>query len=149
MPDLDLAALEADPKVIWTEDVLRFGDTDLNGHVNNAVFATMAESGRVNLFRKTFGIWASAQRDTYFVIVKLAIEFRSELHYPGRVRTGTWVTRLGRSSIGLAQAICGDRQVAATAEAVCVLMSAAERRPTPFPPDMREAAEELLRPEPG
>jgi acyl-CoA thioester hydrolase len=43
--------LEDDPRVVWTSDVIRFGDTDAYGHVNNAVFATFCESGRVHLFR--------------------------------------------------------------------------------------------------
>ena len=51
---MDLNDLLADPRVVWTEDVLRFGDTDANGHINNALFATLCESGRVNLFRTRF-----------------------------------------------------------------------------------------------
>ena len=43
---MDLNDLLADPRVVWTEDVLRFGDTDANGHINNALFATLCESGR-------------------------------------------------------------------------------------------------------
>src|SRR3954471_16180972 len=90
-----LDALRADPRVAWSEDVLRFGDTDMNGHVNNAVFAVLAESGRVNLFRTQLG--EDEREGCYFVIARLLIEFKAELHYPGRVSTGTWIRHLGRT----------------------------------------------------
>ena len=32
-----------------TRDKLRYGDTDRQGHVNNAVFATFLETGRVDM----------------------------------------------------------------------------------------------------
>jgi acyl-CoA thioesterase FadM len=32
---------------IWTYDKLRYNDTDRQGHVNNAIFATFFETGRV------------------------------------------------------------------------------------------------------
>jgi acyl-CoA thioester hydrolase len=142
-PDPDLAALGADPRVHWVEDVLRFCDTDLNGHVNNSVFSVMCESGRVALFRDAFG--ATRPADTFFVIARLAIDFRTELHYPGTIRTGTWVKTLGRSSMGLAQVILSQGSLAATAEAVCVSMDSATRRPVPFDDATRAAAEALLR----
>jgi acyl-CoA thioester hydrolase len=34
----------------WARDVLRYADTDRQGHVNNAVFATFLESGRVRVW---------------------------------------------------------------------------------------------------
>ncbi len=140
----DLAALHADPRVTWTEDVIRFGDTDMNGHVNNATFSVLAESGRVHLFQSAFGDTRPA--GTYFVIAKLTIEFKTELHYPGRVRSGTWIRHVGRSSIGIGQVILGpDGSPAATSDAVCVLMDRATRRSTPFDSATRAAAEALLR----
>ncbi|NNM70987.1 acyl-CoA thioesterase [Enterovirga sp. DB1703] len=120
----------------------------MNGHVNNAVFAAMAESGRVNLFRTRLG--DDERGETFWVIAKLTIEFKSELYYPGRVRTGTWIRHLGRSSLGLAQIIeRDDGGVAATAEAVCVQMSRATRRPEPFSDARRRLANELLRSDPS
>ena len=128
----------------WVSDVLRFCDTDMNGHVNNATFAVLCESGRVNLFRGAFGPTRPAE--SFWVIAKLTIEFKAELHYPGTVRTGTWVSALGRSSMGLAQAILApDGRLAATAEAVCVSMDGPSRRPAPFDDATRAVAERMLR----
>jgi acyl-CoA thioester hydrolase len=135
-----------DPRVVWTEDVLRFRDTDKNGHINNSVFAVLCESGRVNLFGLKLD--PMLEPGTFFVVARLVIDFRAELHYPGRVTTATWVNRLGRSSMGLRQAIVSDGSVAADSEAVCVLMDAATRRATPFPDAMRRMAQDMLRPDP-
>lgn len=132
----------ADPRVVWTSDILRFGDTDAIGHVNNSVFAVLCESGRVRLFREKLN--PTLETGQYFVIARLAIDFRAELHYPGAVRTGTWITRIGRSSLGLRQVILDGEQVAGEAEGVCVLMDLATRRPTSFPDATRHAAEALL-----
>jgi acyl-CoA thioester hydrolase len=142
--DAALAAIMADPRVIWSDDVIRYADIDANNHVNNTVFSVFCESGRVNLFRVKFG---AGLRDThYFVIAKLTIEYHGELRYPGTVRTGTWLTRLGRTSIGLGQVLLdGDGRLAATSDCVSVGMGVATRRPEPFGPELRHVAENMLR----
>ncbi len=139
---MQLPDLLADPRVVWTDDILRFGDTDAIGHVNNSVFSVMCESGRVRLFREKLN--PTLMQGQYFVIARLAIDFRAELHYPGQVRTGTWLTRIGRSSLALRQAILSGEALAGEAEGVCVLMERATRRPTSFPDETRRAAEALL-----
>lgn len=140
--DTDAAAL-SDPRVLWTEDILRFADTDAIGHINNTTFSVLCESGRVHLL--TTRINPTLPAGVFFVIARLAIEFRAELHYPGAARTGTWITRIGRSSLAFEQIIVSNGHVAATSEAVCVLMDAATRRPTAFPDETRRALEALLR----
>lgn len=143
--EVDAAALAADPRVTWVDDVLRFGDTDLNGHVNNATFSVLAESGRVTMFRTRLGR-DDTDPERFWVIAKLTIEFRQELHYPGRVRTATWLARVGRTSLGISQAIfTADGALAATAEAVCVSMARATRRPTELTAEMRGLADALVR----
>jgi acyl-CoA thioester hydrolase len=139
------AALTDDPRVLWTEDVLRFGDTDAIGHINNTVFSVLCESGRVHLFRSKLN--PTLDPGQYFVIARLAIDFRAELHYPGRVSTGTWIERLGRTSLTVRQAILAEDAVAGEAEGVCVLIDGASRRPAPLPDATRRVAESLLRPE--
>lgn len=142
--DAALAAIMADPRVVWSEDVIRYADIDANNHVNNTVFSVFCESGRVNLFRVKFG--AELRKTHYFVIAKLTIEYHGELRYPGTVKTGTWLTRLGRTSIGLGQVLLdADGRVAATSDCVSVGMGASTRRPEPFGEDLRRVAEDMLR----
>lgn len=137
--------LEGDPRVVWTSDVLRFADTDALGHVNNSTFSVMCESGRVGLFNTRLD--PTLPPGAFFVIARLVIDFRSELHYPGGVRTGTWPVKLGRSSLTLQQALFSNGRLAATAESVCVLMEGRSRRPIPLPDATRAVLEGMLRPE--
>ncbi len=144
LPDPDLAELRQDSRVVWTEDLLRFNDTDLNGHVNNAVFATICETGRVTILHDRLG--AVLRTGGFFVVVRLAIEFRAELHYPGRVRCGTWIADVGRSSVTFRQALlAADGRLAATSEAVTVAMEAATRRPRPLDDETRAMIVPLVR----
>jgi acyl-CoA thioester hydrolase len=134
-------------EVHWTDDVLRFRDTDANGHVNNTVFSVLFESGRVDLIRGR--LTPHLGPDTFFVIARLAVDFRAELHYPGAVRTASWIEALGRTSVRFGQEILCEGAVAARAESTCVLLDRATRRPTPIEGAARTAAEALLRPSAG
>lgn len=143
-PEIERAVLAADERVVWTEDVLRFGDTDANGHINNAAFAVFCESGRVNYFetmlRRALGPGGS------IVVAGLAIDFRAELFYPGRVRSGTWIRHVGRTSVGFGQALFDDAdRLVATAEAVTVCLDGATRRPAEHPPSLLNVLRRMVR----
>jgi len=142
MPDLD--DLKLDSRVHWADDILRFRDTDALGHINNATFSILCESGRVGYFARW--LTPSLRPGTFFVLVRIEIDFRAELHYPGAVRTGTWLSKLGRSSMSFGQAIVSAERVAADATSICVLMDGSTRRATPFMDETRAIAERLLRP---
>ena len=110
---------------------LRFGDTDQQGHINNAAYATFFESGRVEfLYDADSGL---PPQGTQFVIAELTIRFRDELTFPGLVTVASGVSRLGRSSIGLSQALFSGEHLVATADSVIVLTDLATRRSTPLP----------------
>jgi acyl-CoA thioester hydrolase len=127
---------------IWTYDKLRYADTDRQGHVNNAVFATFCESGRVMfLYDEKLNL---AGPDANFVVVRLELDFRLELFYPGRVDIGTRVLGIGRTSFRLGQGIFNGETCAATAETVLVQMDAATRKAKALTPQLRACLEERL-----
>lgn len=143
--ELDVSALDADPRVIWSEDVLRFRDTDANGHVNNSVFSVFCESGRVHHLHEV--LKARGLPGIFFVVARLAIDFRAELHYPGRVRCGTWIPAVGRTSISYRQALLdGSGTLVASADATVVHMDLATRRPRPIGDDLRARIGPMVRP---
>jgi len=86
-------------------DKLRYGDTDRQGHVNNAVFATLFETGRVGVFHE--GEAPLVMKGFSFVIARIVIDYRAELFWPGRVEIGTGVKKVGNSSDVLAGAVSG------------------------------------------
>ena len=71
---------------------------------------------------------------TAFVIARLAIDFKSELNWPGTAEVGTRVRRIGTSSMTLEQAIYQNGVCAAMAETVIVAMDETTRRSCPLSP---------------
>jgi acyl-CoA thioester hydrolase len=125
----------------WTYDKLRYADTDRQGHVNNAVYATFCETGRVTFLYDPNDPLAPA--GTEFVVVRLTLDFRAELHYPGKVEIGTRLLSVGRSSFRVGQGIFKDATCHATAESVVVLLDGTSRRATALPDRLRERLQSL------
>ncbi|MGY6569519.1 MAG: acyl-CoA thioesterase [Salinarimonas sp.] len=138
----DWQALIADERVLVTRDILRYNDMDDNGHLNNSVFTVLCESGRVHYFRAR--VTPHLPDHTFFVIARIAIDFKAEAFYPGEALTATWLEHLGRSSLRVRQKIISADKLVAEAEGVCVVMDQATRRPFPIPDATRAALEPLL-----
>lgn len=114
----------------WTMDTIRFADTDKLGHVNNAAFSTFLESGRVHFLLDPAK--PLNQPGTSFVIAKLILEFKAEMHWPGQAHIGTRCKSIGRSSFVLEQVILQNDTVAALAETVMVMFDETTRKSTPL-----------------
>jgi len=115
-------------------DVVRYGDLDPQGHVNNAMFSTYFESGRVAMFRaRDLGIGGPS---AVFALVRQEIDFLRELHWQDRIVIGSAVVALGRTSFTLTQAIFKDDDCAATGRAVMVTLDATTRKPRPLPEEI-------------
>jgi len=135
-----LRLLEAYPS--RTSADIRYSDLDRQGHVNNAVFATFSEIGRVAFMYDPAHPLASEGRS--FVIARLLIDFRAELFWPGTVEIGTGVVKVGRSSFSLAQGIFNEGRLVATAEATIVMVDKETRRSTPLPPATVDVLKSLM-----
>jgi acyl-CoA thioester hydrolase len=118
-------------------DKVRYADTDRQGHVNNALFATFLETARVELFYDRRSPLASDGAE--FVIAHLRLDFLHEIQWPGSVEIGTAVTRLGNSSVTLSQAIFQEERCVAEAEAVVVHIDTKTRKAQPLPEAARHA----------
>ena len=112
-------------------EIIRFGDLDPQGHVNQAVFLTYFESGRVAMFRNP-DLSIGVPGITY-VMVRMEVDYIKELHWPGSLEIGTGVAQFGRSSFKVAQAIFRDGACAAMGRATLVCMDLQTRRATPLP----------------
>lgn len=128
-----------------THDKLRYADTDRQGHVNNAVFSTLFETGRVELLYDPAGPLHAP--DGAFVIARLVIDFSDEIRWPGSVDVATRVASLGRSSIRLEQALFQDGRHVASAESVIVHVDQGDRRSRPLPPSSVAALEACRAPD--
>ena len=128
------AAVAADYR-FWTEEKLRNTDTDKQGHVNNGVMSSFFEAGRIELLAAPE--IAAIRAATSIVVVRMLINFKKELFFPGKVRVGTRVAKVGRTSIECLQVIYAANGEVASAEATCVLLDRATRKPTPVPEQLR------------
>lgn len=125
-----------------TRDKLRYGDTDRQGHVNNAVFATFLETGRVDALMR--GDADLMGENGAFVLARLVIDYRQELLWPGEVDIGTRVLSIGRSSLRLDHAVFAKGQCMATGESVVVLTDITTRRSRPFSEAARAYLEQKI-----
>ncbi len=78
-----------------TEIRVRFSDTDMNGHVNNAVYASYMEESRVEFFRDV-----CPDELLNVILASLHINYRAQMRLPHhqRVVVTTWISRIGNSS---------------------------------------------------
>jgi acyl-CoA thioester hydrolase len=111
-------------------DNVRFADLDPNHHVNNAVYATYFETGRVSLMKdRSYGL---EQPGLAWIMVRLDIHFRAELRWPGTIEMGLGVSKFGRTSVTFDQVVFSDGRCVASAQSVSVLIDENTRKPTPL-----------------
>ena len=115
-------------------DNVRFADMDINQHVNNASYASYFETSRVTLMKDA----ANGLQPPGFgwVMVRLDINFRAELHWPGTIDLGLGVAKIGRTSVSFDQVVFSEGKCVASAQSVSVLLDEATRRPTALTPEI-------------
>jgi len=111
-------------------DNVRFADLDPTQHVNNAVYATYFETGRVTLVKdRSFGLTPPGLG---WMLVRLDIHFRAELRWPGSIEMGLGVAKFGRTSLTFDQVVFSEGKCVASAQSVTVLIDECARKPTPL-----------------
>ncbi len=120
MNPVSLLPLEGFP--LKSYDKLRYADTDRQGHVNNAVFATFLETGRVEMLYRNKNQLITPNHS--FVIASLHLDLLAEIKWPGTVEIGTSVVQVGNSSIKLYQQLFQSGVVVAKASSVLVQVNA-------------------------
>lgn len=125
----------------FTPVTLRFGDTDGMGHINNAVYATLFESGRFAFFGG--GFEQAKQTGRTFTLAKLSMNFVVELYFPGTVEVGSRFISVGKSSLGIGHAVFQGDKCHAVADSIIVLIDAEGRGSTPLTDDILQVVEEL------
>ena len=128
------ARLDATPRLedfpYRLTDNVRFADLDPNQHVNNAVYATYFETGRVTLMKdRSYGLTFEGLA---WILVRLDIHFRAELRWPGTIEMGLGVAKLGRTSVTFDQVVFSEGKCVASAQSFSVLIDETTRKPTPL-----------------
>ena len=124
-------------------DNVRFADLDPNQHVNNAVYATYFETGRVTLMKdRSYGLMPDGLG---WIMVRIDIHFRAELHWPGRIELGLGVVKFGRTSVSFDQVVFSEGKCVASARAITVLIEEATRKPTVLTDEIRAKFQRWIR----
>ena len=114
----------------------RFGDMDIQGHLNNVALAGLYEEARVRFVSTIFQIHdrPDGQRP---VLAEARIRYLAEGRYPGRLTAACGMLHIGRTSYHIGQAMFQDRRCIGTADIVIVWTAAG--RPVPIPEIFRAA----------
>jgi acyl-CoA thioester hydrolase len=124
-------------------DNVRFADLDPNQHVNNAVYATYFETGRVTLMKdRSHGLTPDGLG---WVMVRLDMHFRAELRWPGTIEMGLGLTKFGRTSVTFDQVVFSEGRCVASAQSVSVLINETLRKPVPLTAEIVAAFQPWLR----
>lgn len=73
-----------------------------------------------------------------WIMVRLDIHFRAELHWPGQIELGLGLVKFGRTSTTFDQVVFSEGRCVASAKAVTVMIDEATRRPTPLPAEVKQ-----------
>lgn len=117
---------------------LRFNDTDMFGHVNNAVFATWVEIARIAFMR---GLQPPSGD---LILARLELDFLRQILFGARVEVHTGVARIGRTSVTLDQRVMVEDEPAARVGSVVVLYDYDAQRSRPVSDAYRAALEPYL-----
>ena len=116
-------------------DNVRFADLDPNQHVNNAVYATYFETGRVSLMKvRSYGLLPPG---VTWTMVRLDMHFRAELRWPGTIEMGLGLVKFGRTSVTFDQVVFSEGKCVASAQSYSVLLDEATRKPKVLTPEIK------------
>lgn len=127
---------------VVTEIVVRWGDMDALGHVNNIVYLQYFETARINYHERVGIRPPSAGSGADGVILAAnSCRYKVPVTYPDTLAVGARIAALGEDSFLMEYAAVSRRlgRVAAEGDALVVLYDFSTRRRIPISADLRSA----------
>ena len=125
-------------KIFSTNIDVRFRDLDAMGHVNNSVFFTYFEQGRIDFSHKVFQM--SDISDFRFIMAHIRCDFLIPVKLGHRLTLKIWVNSIGEKSFGYGYELVNhsdESVVFATGESIQVCYDYTENRSIPVPGEMK------------
>ena len=123
----------------------RYRDLDSNLHINNGVFASLLEEGRVRFHRASDFGGVSAEFGLTSMVVSVGIEYLGQSHFPAPLEMHVAAARIGKSSYDLCQLVMQEGDTVAFAQVTLVCVK--DDKPYVIPDSHRELAKPwMLRP---
>jgi acyl-CoA thioester hydrolase len=143
MPKPDPTLLDPARYPFSCEIETRFGDLDVNLHVNNVALAQICEEGRVR-FHRASG-YHSAVAGMTSMTASFAIEYLGQAFHPDPLEVHVAAERLGNTSYSLVQLLQQAGRAVAFSRSALVVMK--EEQPVPIPEAFRDSVRPwMLRP---
>jgi len=111
----------------WSKVTIRYADEDRMGHVNNSAYGIWIEVARATL-NASYLLDVPDWFDT--VLASVTINYHKETRFPGEVRVGARLLRIGNSSFRSGYGVFRDDVCLATAECVNVFFDTRSRTST-------------------
>jgi len=111
----------------WEIVTIRYADEDRMGHVNNAAYASWIEVARISLIAQ-YLLSGPDWLDT--VLASVTINYLKETRFPGEVRVGARLLRIGNRSFRSGYGVFRDDECLATAECANVFFDMRSRTST-------------------
>jgi len=128
---------------LWRQDIIRFADLDVLGHVNNVAYMVYFETGRVAFLDKLGRPPSDREHGPTFVLAHIAAVYIEELYYPGTVEIGTAVRHVGTSSFHLGHGIFFDGVCKAIAMSIMVQVQGRPLKAVPLTDDQKARVQSI------
>jgi len=117
---------------------MRWADTDIYGHMNNAVHYLLFDTA-VQAFLMREGLLDLGRSETVFLVVSSGCTYFDEITFGDRIEAGLRISRLGRSSITYDISLFRDAaaSAAATGQFTHVNVDRGTRRPVEIAEEAR------------
>ncbi|HZR37218.1 MAG TPA: thioesterase family protein [Nevskia sp.] len=116
---------------------VRWGDMDAIGHVNNVQYFRYGESGRIAYFDALQEEDPTFWKEHGIILASMGCDFLAQVHYPAELEIGTRISRLGRSSLEMTQAIFQGDKLVAQLKGVMVWFDYRAQKTLPIPEHVR------------
>ncbi|BAB59847.1 hypothetical protein [Thermoplasma volcanium GSS1] len=117
-----------------TKIQVRYNDLDTVGHVNNAIYFTYFEIGRIDFINKF--LWKFKSDEINFVIARAEADFIKSILLYDVVYVRTWISRVGNTSFDFSYRLEDeDGKEYATGKTINVILS--NGKPSPVPNEIK------------
>lgn len=119
----------------YTEEIVRFSDVDMYGHLNNVVPFSYFEHARIEYF-KSLNIknnWGSQEEQKIPVVADIQCDYLKQVYYGEKLRVYVKTARLGNSSIDLHYMVKNEKgKIVLTGRGALVQIDKETGRPAPW-----------------
>ena len=120
--------------------IVRYGDLDPQGHVNNAAFVTYLEHARVNYIRH-LGLWdGKSFLSIGFILARVEVDYKAPILMTDPIEVGVRSSRLGNKSLDMEYLVrdVGGEKIYGVGKTVQVAYDYQRGETIPLKPSWRE-----------